>query len=281
MSSNSIFALLNFPSSDPITDSLVEPLSTNVQSQMNLTPTLVNSWQQQDIAQNSTSGYFYNPAASGISVANTAALTVANVAGGNTVSGTTNTITSLISNTINVANSIITSTAAAFLYHTNRMSNVVDIGSDTTNPHYQTSISYGKVIMYIVNKTDNIQNNAPLIGSFGSIFAANAISANANTFLYYAQLYANTVTSSVFGNTTTYSSNISQVNAQAMSDSANAVNNMMNNYMTQDNNFYQNTKNVIAAFNTVSPLNKMGQTETDLVMNYIGTPKLTSRLSSQ
>ena len=61
MSANSIYALLNFPSNDPTLNAAVQPFSSNVQYQMNLMPSMIKTWQQDDIAANNTTGYFENP----------------------------------------------------------------------------------------------------------------------------------------------------------------------------------------------------------------------------
>jgi hypothetical protein len=275
---------LNYPSSDPVISGATTTLSANVQAQMKMVPSLVNSWQQQDIANSDTGSYFQNPVASGITTINLAANTV--ISAGNTINCSTNQISTLVSSVYNTSNTIINTTSPAFLYHTNRMSNVVDIGTDMTNPHYKTALGFGKIIMYIVNKTDNVQNNAPMIGSFGSIFAANIISSNANTFLSLSRSYANTITANSYTDpgtgltTTTYSSNITLVAAQALFDVANNVYNLMNNYRTQDYNFFQNTKSVVNAYNNVSGFNQLGQTEKDLINNNIGTDKIKTRLNS-
>lgn len=280
---NSIYNLLGFPTNDPVLSSAKTTLTTQAQTQMNLMPNLVNTWQQEDMATNNTNGYFTNPASSCIQVALTASNTVMQYTG---VTCTTGAITNLVASAFNSSNTIVSTTAGQFLYHTNRMSNVVDIGDDVTNPHYQVSIGYGKILMLIVNKTDGIQDNSPMIGSFGSILAANVISANANTFLSYANLYKNTITATSVTDpdtgyiTTSYSSNISLANAQALSDSANAVNSMMTTYRNQDITFFQNSKTVMDRYNAISGFGKMGQTENDLVMNHIGTDKLKTRLNS-
>lgn len=268
--SSSIYALLNFPA-DPILQAAVTPLSANVMIQMNAMPSLVNAWQQEDIANQDTTGYYQNPALTGILNANTAANVV--VSSGNSVTGSTSTITNLLVSIYQKSNAIFTSTASSFLYHTNRMSNVVEMGFDVDNPHFLTSIGYGKVMIYLTNKSDNVQNNAPMIGSFGSIFASNVITANANTYLSYAQLYAATVSSNT--------SNISLSNAQALSLYANNVYNMMTNYMNQDIAFFQDTKSVMDSYNAVSQFKQLGQTETDLIMNHIGTEKIKTRLASE
>ena len=202
------------------------------------------------------------------------------------VTGDTPTITSILSNLYSTSNTL-SSVASNFQYHTDRMSNVVDMDVDVENPHFQTSIGYGKMIMYIVNQTDGIQNNSPMIGSFGSIFASNVINANANTFLSYSQLYLQSITSSttIEGDPptaiTTNTSNISLSNAQTLYNTANNLYNLMTTHMSQDKQFYQNTKILSDKLNKFSAFNNIGQTETDLIMNHIGTEKIKTRLASQ
>lgn len=281
---SSIYNLLSFPTNDPVLNGSTQVLADDVQLQMNLMPSLVNSWQQSDIANGDVGGYFSNPNQIGNDTTNTACSIVINA--GIPVTGNTPTITSLLASTLTLANTLIHTTVPAFEYHTQRMSNVVEMNSDVTHPHYQLAIGYGKLLMFITNKTDNIQNNSPLIGSFGSILAANVINSNANTFLTLSQNFANTVnvvsTDDGFGNITiTYQSNISLSNAQTLYDTANNLNNMMNTYRTQDTTFFTSSKSVMDAYNKVSGFSRLGQTETDLIMNHIGTDKIKTRLNSQ
>jgi hypothetical protein len=269
---NSIFSLLNFPSSDPVIAESTQTLSANVLTQMNLMPSLVNSWQQGDMANSDTGGYFQNPL--GVSI-NTASSTANTIVAFGTVTGTTPQISNLLISVANVANAL-SHTTPDFLYLTNRLSNVEEIGSDMDTPHFKSATGYGKIVMYIVNKTDNIQNNAPMIGSFGSILAANVINSNANTFITYANLYANTITVGIDGT----NSSISLANAQILSNSVNSIYQLMTNYIQQDTDFYQNLKDVVNSYSAVSTFNSLGQTENDLIINYIGTDKIKARLSS-
>ena len=278
-----LYNSLGFPVNDPIMSAASQPLSANVMIQMNNMPQMIKTWQKEDIENNDIGGYYQNPNQLAIQkTANSANIVLAHSG----VTGDTPTITSILSNLYSTSNTL-SSVASNFQYHTDRMSNVVDMDVDVENPHFQTSIGYGKMIMYIVNQTDGIVNNSPLIGSFGSIFAANVISANANTFLSYAQLYSQTITTII---TTegdppvtriTYTSNISLSNAQSLFDVANNLNNLMTTYMAQDKQFYQNTRTLSDNFHKVSGFNSMGQTETDLIMNHIGTEKIKTRLASQ
>ena len=49
---------------------------------------------------------------------------------------------------------------------------------------------------------------------------------------------------------------------------------------TDDENFFANCSSVIEEFKQLKGFNGMGQTQTDIINNYIGTPKLLSRLNS-
>ena len=149
MSANSIYALLNYPSNDPVMNAAAQPFSANVQYQMNLMPTMVKTWQQDDIAANNTTGYFQNPTLSQSvwNSANNFLSLTSTYLGGNTGG-----ITTLISNTISVAQNMSNNTANSYVYHTNRMSNVIEPDINGDLPHYQTAIGYGKMITYITNK---------------------------------------------------------------------------------------------------------------------------------
>jgi uncharacterized membrane protein len=283
---DSIYALLNFPSDDPVLSNNTMEMADDVKLQMNLAPNLVNSWQQEDIANDDTGDYFINPCQLGNDTTNAAATLVLTAGDGNNMSGNTSEITNLLYTAWHQSNTLLHLTVPAFEYHTQRMSNMQSMGSDMTNPHYELSTGYGKVLTFITNKTDGIQNNSVMLGSFGSILAANAISANANTFLTIAQNYANTINvtttdDGLGGTITTYSSYISLANAQILADTANSIHTMMTTYRTQDTEFFTNSKAVMESYSKVSGFSRLGQTETDLIMNHIGSDKLKTRLSSE
>jgi len=276
MSANSIYEILNFPSNDPFVSAAVQPFSANVQYQMNLMPSLVTTWQQNDIATSNTNGYFQNPAASITQNLLTASSNIINLTedfyGGNSEA-----ITTLLNNSLSIANNIVSNTGNNFLYHTNRLSNVVDLDENVDLPHYQTVIGFGKLLTYIVNKTDGVQNNSILIGGFSSILAANSFSANVSNTIYWVNQFPDTLYQDELGNT--YSS-MSLSNAQSMYTTLSSINNEMWNRRQQDIGFFNNTRSVIERYNNVSQFNNIGQTETDLIMNHIGTDKIKSRLNS-
>ena len=54
----------------------------------------------------------------------------------------------------------------------------------------------------------------------------------------------------------------------------------MNTRRTGDVTFYYNSKTIVDEYNTLKTFNNMGQTQTDMVTNLIGTEKLLTRLNS-
>lgn len=276
--SSSVYARLGFSFPDPIANTVIQPLSSEVEHQMNTMPIFLNSWQQEDVATGNTAGYYVNPMSDVITlVKNSAISLVTNTP--NTVTGDTNTITSLITSALNYANTIKNSTADGFLYHTNRLSNVTGMDSNITEPHFDTAMGIGKMMMYLTYQTDGVQNNSPMLGSFTSLFIANTLSDYETTASALSIVLNNSITFNPFGNT--YSSNISLSNAQALSNAYYNLYITMTNYRNQDNTFFQNSSYVLNDFNKVRAFSTMGQTENYLITNYIGSPKLLSRLQSE
>jgi hypothetical protein len=267
---SSVYGRLGFNSSDPNVSSTISNYSDGVNNQMNLMPQMVNSWQQQDIATSNVGGYFVNPVANVTQTiwnnANTLISLLANT------SGTSSAINTALSSVNTYATTISTSAANNFLYITNRQSNVVDMGSDNDTPHYKTAVGIGKLLSYLVYQTDGVQNNSPIMGSFTSITLGNTLNSLSNSFSYWTANIANSIT----GNT----SNISLSNAQTFQNTAKQLANVMVYYPAQDTQFYQNSRNVVTDYSTVAQFSQIGSTESYLLNNYIGTPKITSRLNS-
>jgi len=265
--SNSIFALLSF---NPALESEVIELTPETNKQMSQMPPLLEGWQQDDVANNSTDGYFVNPLANTINVFKTLSSTI--LLAGNSVSGSTANITLLLFETANTANTLYYDTVDGFLYHTNRLSNVIQPDENIVEPHFETASGIGKMITYIVAQTDNVQNNAPMIGSFGALFIGNTLSEMANTANTITNLYMNTVSN---GN-----SNISLVEAQALYNAYSNIYTTMTDYRNSDNVFFQKSAEILTNFNKVRSFSQMGQTEIYLIKNHIGTEKIKTRLDS-
>ena len=289
----SIYARLGFDSSNPIANSMVEPLSANVLSQMEMMPPWMNEWQTKDVAEANTGGYFQNPLVNTMINVGTVANTRLDIANGASISGSTPTITSLLANTKNVAHTLTYSNTAleivseidTFTYFTNRLSNVTPMDQNITLPHYQTAIGFGKMMMYLTNQSDNVQNNSPMTGSFTSLYSGNTLdSAVINTASLLVTLN-NSISSQTTGtppNTiTTYTSSISLADAQKLCDNMYGILNTMQSCRTNDTTFFQNSSLVLNDYNIVAQFKAMGQTESQLIMEKIGSPKLIERLNSE
>lgn len=278
--SNSIFALLSF---NPALNGVAKDLPEETVKQMKQMPPLLEGWQQDDLANNSVNGYYTNPLANTIIVFRNLANTI--LLGSNSVydqpnnifiigsvMGTTANISNLISQTLITANTLALQTADGFLYHTNRLSNVIPPDENIVEPHFETATGIGKMITYIVAQTDNVQNNAPMIGSFGSLFIGNTLNEMANTANAITTLFLNTIDG---GN-----SNISLSNAEALYNAYSNIYTTMTSYRNSDNVFFQNSAQILNNYSKVRTFSNMGQTEIYLIKEKIGSPKILSRLNS-
>jgi hypothetical protein len=54
-------------------------------------------------------------------------------------------------------------------------------GPDEFFPDLSSGLTIGRQILQIVNKSDGVQNNTPILGNFTSLYIANTISESANT----------------------------------------------------------------------------------------------------
>jgi hypothetical protein len=287
----SIYARLGFDSTNPISNSAVQDFSDSVKNQMDLMPSFLNEWQTQDVATSNTAGYYQNPLISILSSVYTTANNL--IKEKHPITGSSNAISVLLANTRNNAVTItysntelsITSEYDSFLYHTNRLSNMVPMDSNTTLPHYQTAMGIGKMMIYITNKSDGIQNNSPIMGNFTSLYTGNTLTslqANAATLLVTLNNSITVTTTGTPPNTvSTYSSNISLFNAQSLDNAFSGLLNTMRGTRLSDTAFFQNSSAVLDDFNKVREFSKMGQSETQVVTEKIGSPKIIERLNSE
>ena len=269
----SIYDRLGFNSSDPVTAATVTPYTSNVENQMAMVPPLLTPWQQQDIASSSATGYFTNPVATVAQNIMTVASSLNSSISGHNVYSTLASVNVAIL-AINAAAINVGVVGPNFVYTTNRQSNVVGMGSDTTTPHYTTAIGIGKMLSYIVNQSDNVQNNSPIMGSFSSITLGSTLNPLYTTMNSLATIFLNSV------NPSTNVSSISLSDAQALQTNITQLANILTQYPAQDKQFFNNSQSVVADFNTVNQFSHTGQTENLLFNQYIGTPKLLSRINS-
>ena len=272
----------------------VTTYSPEVQKQMNTLPPVISSWQAQDIANSSVGGYTQNPVLSSIQSISDAAN---NVLMYSPVVGSSDQISALIGGMyancqyLSIGNeAVLTQNAKTFLYHTNRLSGtrVAQDDSaehiDATNlPYYSVAVQSAKTASYIVNQTDGVNDNSVMLSCFTSILAANqfiqlanTISGSANTFiesLFY-------IPAGEGAGNGYYTSNVSLHVATQLSGAFGNTVNLMQTRETADVTFYVNLKTFTSNYNSTKQFTNMGDTEKLLVNNYIGTPKVISRINS-
>ena len=273
-----VYALLGFDTTDPIANGAVEQLSPSVQTQMKMMPKLLQPWQETDLISNETEQYYLNPVSNTINVTWSTSNTIINRSFSNVIEGTINVtfsnpgVSSIMNPALMVVRDVSQNVANSFMIHTDRISNVMPIDFDVTSPHYETAIGYGKIIMYIVNQTDNIQNNSPMLGSFYSLFVTDTLTDYSNTFVSISNVYLGSFVGNV--------SSLSLTDANQFSNAANQVSNTMTTYRQKDFDFFANSQMVVDRYNKVSEFNRIGQTELFLINDYIGTPNLKNNLAN-
>jgi hypothetical protein len=273
-----VYALLGFDTTDPIANGAVEQLSPSVQTQMKMMPKLLQPWQETDLISNETEQYYLNPVSNTINVTWSTSNTIINRSFSNVIEGTINVtfsnpgVSSIMNPALMVVRDVSQNVANSFMIHTDRISNVMPIDFDVTSPHYETAIGYGKIIMYIVNQTDNIQNNSPMLGSFSSLFVTDTLTDYSNTFVSISNVYLGSFVGNV--------SSLSLTDANQFSNAANQVSNTMTTYRQKDFDFFANSQMVVDRYNKVSEFNRIGQTELFLINDYIGTPNLKNNLAN-
>lgn len=261
MANYGIFDRLGFPAT--LAANTVNYSNTTINTLQSV-PNLLTDWQMQDIANSNVSGYFVNPAS------NSANTLISDIAYIDTISIGISGLETILA----AANNVVTSNnLIKFRDHTNRLSGVSPPDYENPNlPHYDTAIGAGKVLTYLVYQSDGITNNAVFIGNFGSIIKTQTLSDHANTINSDVIL----ITNSIVGG----SSSLTPGQKTTIINNINSMNTFVLNTRTDDENFFANCSSVIEEFKQLKGFNGMGQTQTEIINNYIGTPKLISRLNS-
>ena len=266
-----LYATLGYNFNDP--NGQVQQFSANTQAVMTQFPPLIKSWQAQDIANNSVGNYFQNPVSTSVNSIITVSNQIYILA--NSVYGNANSTysqTADLSPLIPIANAL-TITASSFLVHTNKVSGVTSINGSTDaniNPYYQTAVSYGKQVVYLTNQTDGVVNNSPIMGCMTSILIGPQVSANSNTLSSDYIILSNGISGNTLSN--------AQV-TQITTDLTN-LNTLLSTRQTSDVTFFGKLQTLVNNYNTTKQFASMGETETYLCNNLIGTPKLVSRINS-
>ena len=245
----------------PSNTQIIFEYSEDVKNSMSSMGSFIPDWGYEDMRNNDVNSYVINPVA-GVTqlIIDTcqniysAANTVANVLGG-----------------ISTSASTCKTSAINFYNHTDRLSGIVDINSDTVYlPHYDTAIAVGKAVTHLVQQSDGDSNGATILGSFTSILV------NDELMIHYNSIkdYPNTINSSIESE----SSNLDIGVINTIITTIDGINNFLTFRRTHDENFYTQSRAVVEDFNKLKRFMDNGQTETYLIKNYLQSSKLKERL---
>ena len=265
-----LYATLGYNFDDP--NGAVATLSAETQQTMSNLPPVITSWQAQDIKNSDVGGYFQNPVATSVNSIITLSSQIRVLANSTTANDTTYTGSVDFGPMITAADTL-NSTAQSFLVHTNKVSGVTSINGQTdieTNPYYQTAVNYGKQAVHLTNQTDGVVNNSPIMGCMTSILVGPQISANASTLSADYVILTNGINAS----------NITIGQASLITAHLTSTNSFLSGRKSNDVTFFGRVKSLVDNYNTTKPLTSMGETESFLCNNLIGTTKLISRINS-
>jgi hypothetical protein len=263
-----LFAQLNF-NYTPTGNNEIITFSDETIKQLNAFPILLNDWQANAVADSTTSLYTKNP--------------VANIVNSIiSVAGSLDVITNAVLNieTIHTnANTLYFTTAPAFYLHSDRISGVVPPDANTADfPHYETAISTGKFLQYLLYQTDGIINNAPIMGNFTSILIANTLNDQYNTITGYANTINASISTILVGMDTVYTSNLAANTIAEINSNLSNIISTFDTRRTHDENFYNNSLTLIEKYDSMKKFSDIGTTEQNLLKNYLGTDELKNQL---
>ena len=279
-----LFARLGFNYTD---SNNIISLSNNVISYLNTVPKFLEPWQETDIANNDVGGYFKNPVSN---VANSI-ITVSGIIASNTfnVNGTSGATSTLLDQIYVLSANVHSANGATDLYikHTNKISGVTPLGAvedGALYPYYITALATGQSIMYLTNQSDGIQNNAPIMGNFTSLFIDANLSSLVVTAQTYPQIIKNSITittGGIFPNTySILTSNLSESSLQTIYNTVNTIDSVLSTRTNHDINFFRNSQTILSEMDSLRIFTGMGETAEKLVNDFVGTPKLLSRINA-
>ena len=280
-----LFSRLNYTFTDP--NSVISPLSNDVERTLNGMPKLLEPWQAEDLATSNTGGYFVNPCANITTNIWTTSNTLVSVANNVQGSGNLTGLWTQIHTTFSyISNSPTGNTQAGdFLAHTNRISGVTSINVSANQgvanlPHYETATQTGKALVSLIYQTDGISNNAPIMGNFTSLFVANDLIIIYNTLSTYANIVNNSITTTIDPMTflPINTSNLTYNVVNSIATTANSANSIFYERRVHDEQFFKNSTDLLTDYKKVRGIGKSGQAESYLIENFIGSDKLLSRL---
>ncbi len=279
---SSIFGRLSYNFDDSkFGDSLY--LTDETKKYLNTAPTELKTWQINEIANGNIqlSNYYKNPV---INVVNQLKNTVQNIQ---------NTMVTIefYDNVVNSANLILGLANLVieienFRSHTNNVSGVTaatsstnELGSDALNyPDYDNAVNLGQQLLLLTNESDGVQNSTPLLGSMTSLFVGDDLAANSTIFINDFAIVNNSLR--LFGPESNIYSNLTSTQVNTIISHVTTANTLVAGRREHDWHFYRTGIEILDDYFAIEKLTRLGNTQTYLVNNLIGTDKYKTNLSA-
>ena len=278
---SSVFGRLNFNFDEAKFGDAIY-LSDGAKEYLNTSPTELQTWQINDIANGNIqmTDYYKNPV---INVANQLKSNVQNLSIFlSTIEFYDNIVQSanLISG---VANLIIE--IESFKSHTNNVSGVNtavsstnELGADALHfPDYDNAVNLGQQLLLLVNESDGVQNSTPLLGSMTSLFVEDELISN-TTILVSDVITVNNSLRTGPPESNVYS-NLTPAQVNTILSHITTANTLVAGRREHDWNFYRQGLAILDDYFKVEKLTRTGNTQNYLVNNLIGTDRYKNNLS--
>lgn len=247
------FDTANFNGDDTLTPGVLNFLSN---SSIDL-----STWQIDDIANTAVGGYYENPYNDNIGELAVFITGIGAYANTETYGYDNPDLANTMSAVVNTAQTALTN----FTNHTNNLSGVTQSSNTAAYPDLNSGLGVGRQILQIVNKSDGVQNNVPILGNFTSLYVANTIAAYANTI---RNDYI-TLVDSFFG----ANSNITNSAMNTIISDVQTFTNEINARTSGDITFYTNSYEILNEYLYVLQFSNTGATQNSLI-EIVGTDKL-------
>lgn len=169
-----------------------------------------------------------------------------------------------------------------FKTHTDNISGLDVYMTSADIPCYDMILSIGTEILRLTVSEEEISNASPMLGSMTSLFIGPELS-NSTIELYTDNASINANTTLVIDPETMQGNLVCNLTSNAVNVIIEHVSNAYNlveGRRSHDWNFYQNSRDVLNDLMMVNRFSRLGNTQTYLINNYIGTEKLKTSIAN-
>jgi hypothetical protein len=148
-------------------------------------------------------------------------------------------------------------------------------------PDYDTSIQLGQELLMLLNNTDGIQDSSPVLGNMTSLFIGDDIAADTITIANaYPTLNVTLRTDLDANGNVIILSNITSTAANLIFSNIQTANGRLNIRRIHDWNFFRQGLILLEDYNKIDKLENVGNTQSYLINNLIGTDEYKQKISA-